>query len=129
MVVVSLGAVALLAVSGVIAALGNTLFPAASLAEGLAQDLDPASSIFLRLRILHPAIALCTAVWLLYVATQVGRRAWTMVAILGAQLVLGLVNLLLLAPVWAQILHLLLADMLWISLVMLSAEMLEEPAH
>jgi heme a synthase len=129
MAAVSLGAVALLAVSGVIAALGNTLFPAASLSEGFAQDLDPASSIFLRLRILHPAIALCTAVWLLYVATtRPSRRAWTMVAILIAQLALGLANLLLLAPVWTQILHLLLADLLWISLILFCAEMLEEPA-
>lgn len=127
-VLVSLSAVALLAVSGVIAALGNTLFPAASLAAGVAQDLDSASHIFLRLRVFHPVIALCTAVWLLYVARQAGRRAWAMVGILGAQLVLGLVNLLLLAPVWAQILHLLLADLLWVSLVFLSAELLEAPA-
>jgi heme A synthase len=126
MVVVSLAAVALLAVTGVIAALGNTLFPAASLAQGLAQDLDPASSIFLRLRILHPAIALCTAVWLLYFATQAGRRAWPLVAVLGAQLLVGLANLLLLAPVWAQIVHLLLADVLWIALVLVSAGLLEE---
>ena len=57
-----------------------------------------------------------------------GRRAWPLVGVLGAQLVLGLVNLLLLAPVWAQILHLLLADVLWISLVFVCAGMLEDQA-
>jgi len=34
----------------------------------------------------------------------------------------GLLNLLLAAPVWLQMIHLLLADMLWISLVLMSAE-------
>jgi heme A synthase len=125
---VSLAAVALLGISGVIAALGDTLFPARSLAEGFAQDLDPAADIFLKLRVLHPAIALCTAVWLLYYAIS---NAWTsgwgrrMVAILIAQMVLGGANLLLLAPVWAQILHLLFADLLWITLVVVCAETLE----
>jgi len=132
---VSLATVMLLGISGVIAALGDTLFPARSLAEGFAQDLDPAASLFLRLRILHPAIALCTAVWLLYYVTSsvaarpdITRRAWTVAVVLGVQMVLGLANLLLLAPVWAQIAHLLLADLLWISLVLLCAEMLEKRA-
>jgi hypothetical protein len=33
----------------------------------------------------------------------------------------GLLNAALLAPVWLQIVHLLLADLLWIALVLLSA--------
>jgi len=34
----------------------------------------------------------------------------------------GIVNIALLAPVWMQIIHLLLADLLWIALVILAAE-------
>jgi len=37
------------------------------------------------------------------------------------QLLAGLVNLVLLAPVWMQLVHLLLADLLWIVLVLLAA--------
>jgi cytochrome c oxidase assembly protein subunit 15 len=37
------------------------------------------------------------------------------------QLLAGLVNVFLLAPVWLQIVHLLLADLLWIALVLLAA--------
>src|SRR5207245_1837647 len=103
-----------LGVSGVIAALGDTLFPAQSLAQGLAQDFDPAASFFLKLRLLHPVIAVATAVWLLFYATssmaqrpEVSRTARTLTSLLGAQILLGAVNLLFLAPVWAQILHLL----------------------
>jgi heme A synthase len=128
---VSLASVVVLAVSGAMAALGDTLFPVSSLAAGLAQDLDPAANIFLRLRLFHPAIAAAVGVWLLYYAVSsasrrpdVGGRAWTLVALLAAQIVAGVVNVLLLAPVWMQIVHLLLAGLLWITLVLLSASML-----
>jgi cytochrome c oxidase assembly protein subunit 15/protoheme IX farnesyltransferase len=75
-------------------------------------------------------------VWLLYYAVSsasrrpdVAGRAWTLVALLGAQIVAGVVNVLLLAPVWMQIVHLLLAGLLWITLVLLSAATLKfQPA-
>jgi len=130
MAAVSLAVVALLSVSGAIAALGDTLFPAASLAAGLAQDWDPAANIFLRLRALHPLIAAGAGAWLLFFAVSMASRrpgvrtlAWTMTACLGAQLLAGAVNLVLLAPVWMQMVHLLLADLLWISLVVLCASL------
>ncbi|MBZ5624752.1 MAG: COX15/CtaA family protein [Acidobacteriia bacterium] len=123
--------VALLGVSGAIAALGDTLFPALSLASGLAQDWDPSANVFLRLRGLHPLIAAGAGAWLLfYAVSSAGRRpdvrghAWTLVACLGAQILAGVVNLLLLAPIWMQMVHLLLADLLWISLVLLCASVL-----
>jgi heme A synthase len=128
---VSLASVAVLGVSGAIAALGDTLFPVSSLAAGLAQDLDPAANIFLRLRLLHPVMAAAVGAWLLFYAVSsaarrpdVAVRAWSLVALLAAQIAAGVVNLLLLAPVWMQIVHLLLADLLWIALVLLSASML-----
>jgi heme A synthase len=40
------------------------------------------------------------------------------------QLVAGLVNVALLAPIWLQLVHLLLADLAWISLVLLAARYL-----
>ena len=130
----SLASVVVLGVSGAIAALGDTLFPASSLAAGLAQDLDPAAHIFLRLRLFHPLIAAAVAAWLPFYAVSaasrrpdIARRAWSLLALLGAQIVAGVVNLLLLAPVWMQIVHLLLADLLWITLVLLSAVVLSFP--
>jgi heme A synthase len=124
---VSVALVAVLGISGAIAALGDTLFPARSLAEGFAQDLDPAASIFLRLRLLHPMIAAIVAAWLVfYAATSVDVRRQAM--IVGAALLLqagaGILNLVLLAPIWMQLLHLLLADLLWIALVLLCASRL-----
>uniref|UniRef100_Q01X35 Cytochrome oxidase assembly n=1 Tax=Solibacter usitatus (strain Ellin6076) TaxID=234267 RepID=Q01X35_SOLUE len=128
----SLVLVMILGVSGAIAALGDTLFPARSLAEAFAQDFDPASSIFVRLRVLHPIIAAIAGTWLvLYAVATAGRRAdlrpraWLLLGLVGAQVAAGSVNLLLRAPVFMQMLHLLLADALWISLVLLCAGILE----
>jgi heme A synthase len=131
MAAISLAVVLMLAVSGAIAALGDTLFPARSLAAGLAQDFDPAASIFVRWRLLHPMIAAGAAVWLLFYGMSSATRrpgmrgaARIMLACVGAQVLAGVVNLLLLAPAWMQLIHLLLADLVWISLVLLCAETL-----
>jgi heme A synthase len=127
----ALAAVMLLAASGAIAALGDTLFPARSLGEGLAQDLSPMAHAFIRLRLLHPLIAIMTALLVMASAgiARMTHRSPT-VAILSrvvtivfaAQIGAGLLNIALLAPVWMQLLHLLLADAAWISLVLLSYE-------
>jgi len=130
----SLGGVMLLGVSGAIAALGDTLFPARTLTEGLARDFDPSSNIFLRLRGLHPLIAVAVAGWVLWFAIsaaarrpQLRPRAWLVLGLMGAQLAAGMANLLLMAPVWMQMLHLLLADAFWIALVILCAALQQSP--
>ena len=61
-----------------------------------------------------------------------GRLARRAVVVLAAvQVVVGFVNVWLLAPVWLQLTHLLIADLLWIALVVLTASALarrEAPA-
>ena len=47
----------LLGMTGAVTALGDTLFPAGSLAEGLRQDFSPTAHLLLRLRVLHPTLA------------------------------------------------------------------------
>ncbi|HEV3329557.1 MAG TPA: COX15/CtaA family protein [Bryobacteraceae bacterium] len=123
----------LVGISGAIAALGDTLFPASSLAAGFRQDFDPASSIFLRLRLLHPLLALITGGWLIFYAEVTAFRlpsskkyARKIESIVGLQILAGASNLLLLAPVWMQMVHLLLADLVWISLVLLVAVALQD---
>lgn len=121
---ISLVGVMLTGVTGAIAALGDTLFPASSLASSLAQDFDPAANVLVRLRILHPFLAAAVGLWLLYYGFTHGRGsrlALAMMMLVLAQIVAGVVNLLLLAPVWMQLVHLLLADALWIVLVLLAA--------
>lgn len=115
--------------SGAVAALGNTLFPAETLAAGFAMDFDPSSHILVRLRVWHPVIAIVTALWLVATAVPLASHArsrvrfWAVAVggLVGVQVVAGFVNLLLLAPVWMQMTHLLLADFVWMSMVVLAA--------
>ncbi|MEM7433727.1 MAG: COX15/CtaA family protein [Myxococcota bacterium] len=116
-------------VSGAVAALGDTLFPAGSLAEALAADLSPTSHIFLRLRIWHPVIAIFAAGYLLWLASVFGRRnspslgrikVWSLAGLALIQLAVGFFNVALLAPVWLQLAHLLIADAIWITLSLLA---------
>ncbi len=118
-----------IAATGAVAALGDTLFPTASLREGLARDLSPASHFLLRLRGLHPLLAVTLGAFLLYLcqlaaaAGPVARRHANRLRLLVfAQWGLGVVNLGLLAPLPLQLLHLLVADLVWISLVLLAVE-------
>ncbi len=130
----SLGVFVLLGVTGAIAALGDTLFPVRTLAEGLAQDFDPAANLFVRLRWLHPAAAVLGGCWLLLYATvhmrfeRLRRYAFAAAGLLALQIFCGLANLLLLAPIWMQIVHLFVADAAWIALVLLAAASLSEGA-
>jgi cytochrome c oxidase assembly protein subunit 15 len=119
--------------SGAIAALGDTLYPAQSLLAGLAQDLSPTASVLVRLRILHPLLAVAGTLAVAFAAARalqataeasVRRWAWTAALLALVQIGAGLLNLVLLAPVWMQIVHLLLADLLWIALVLLAARAL-----
>ena len=48
----------ILAVSGAVAALGDTLFPSESLAAALNQDMSPTAHFLIRLRLWHPFLAL-----------------------------------------------------------------------
>jgi heme a synthase len=118
--------------SGAIAALGDTLFPVSTLAEGLRQDLSPTAHVFVRLRVFHPIFATFSLAALLAgvpllrrgLAPGLASSLAKGVPVLAAlQYGLGLVNLALLAPIWLQLVHLLFADVLWCALVWLVAEL------
>jgi heme a synthase len=122
-----------LAVSGTIAALGDTLFPSASLAEGFRQDFAANAHPFVRLRVWHPAIAvmvaiglasLCYAVMARKTGEDATRSARWVLLLVVAQIGVGTMNLTLMAPVALQIVHLAAADALWIAFVMLGANVL-----
>jgi heme A synthase len=124
-----------LGASGALTALGDTLFPVSSLAEGLSQDFSSAAHFLIRLRILHPVIAVIVGSFLLLMAGMVRVKAQDeaskkisrfLTIFVLLQLAAGAINVLLLAPVWMQLVHLLLADVIWISLVLMGASALAE---
>jgi len=132
----ALGATLIVATFGAQAALADTLFPAASIAHGLAQDMTPGGHFLLKLRMFHPIVALALAVYLVVALSaasamrptaQVKRLSTLMFVLLGVQIAFGFVNLAFLAPVWMQLLHLLNADLLWVTLVVLTAASIAAP--
>ncbi|HXV42978.1 MAG TPA: COX15/CtaA family protein [Anaerolineae bacterium] len=130
-------ALLVLGASGAITALGDTLFPANSLAEGLQQKFSPTAHLLVRLRLWHPLIAIAVGAYVILViglfnarrstplARQIGRIFTVLYFI---QLGSGAFNVYLLAPTWMQLWHLLLADALWIVLVIFAAAGLAQPA-
>ncbi|HUR35978.1 MAG TPA: COX15/CtaA family protein [Vicinamibacterales bacterium] len=128
-------ALLLVSVAGAITALGDTLFPSATLAQGLGADLSATSHLFIRLRTIHPILAvmvalyLLTSVWKLADRRPTGVRFARLVTwLIAVQLGAGVLNVLLLAPVWLQLVHLLVADGVWIAYVFLAADTLAVPA-
>lgn len=128
-----LAGVAVLGMAGALTALGDTLYPAGSLAQGLAQDTDPNSSFLLHIRVYHPLIGILVAFYTVGLLTylyghfngmHVRRLSILLGGLLLVQLAAGAINLVLLAPIWMQVVHLFLADMVWISYVLLTAAVL-----
>jgi cytochrome c oxidase assembly protein subunit 15 len=134
---VALVAVLLLGITGAVTALGDTLFPAESLRHGLTQDLSPTAHLLERLRVWHPLLAMLVSVGLarfayrlrLRFVVALGPLPTLLVALITLQLLAGVANVLLLAPVWLQLVHLALADGLWVALVVLVAAALDAEAR
>jgi cytochrome c oxidase assembly protein subunit 15 len=113
----------LVGATGSVAALADTLFPSPNLLAGFASDFAANSPLLVRMRWIHPAAAVvgfCCVIWL--VMKQRSRLSWIVAGLLGLQFVLGIADVLLLAPTWIQMVHLLGADMYWIALVCLAAD-------
>lgn len=130
-------AVMVLGATGAITALGDTLFPAASLQHGIQQDLDPYAHFLIRLRVYHPLLAIITGIYIVVTAQLVARQrpsqgarvasAW-LILLFVLQLAVGGLNVALLVPVAVQLIHLLLADLVWVALVLLAAAALAQEA-
>jgi heme a synthase len=109
--------------TGSVAALADTLFPSTSLMAGLAEDFAASSPLLIRMRWVHPTAAVLGFACVLLLAPRAGTGlsravAWLMVL----QILLGVGDVLLLAPTWMQVVHLLGADIYWVALVGLAAE-------
>jgi cytochrome c oxidase assembly protein subunit 15 len=114
---IALFATLLTGATGAVAALADTLYPSPTLSAALAADFAANAPLLIRMRWLHPAsalIALCCALWLSAKLRSAISR--TVLALIALQLLLGIGDVLLLAPTWMQVLHLLGADLYWIAL-------------
>ena len=124
--------------TGSVAALADTLFPAPSLRAGLMEDFSKTAPLLVRMRWVHPAAALVGVACVGWLCIRARGTAVTWLgALMVLQLALGAGDVLLLVPTWMQVLHLLGADLYWIALVAVAAEVLwpglearaKAPAH
>lgn len=129
--VAAIVATILIGATGSLAALADTLFPSPNLQAALAADFAAGAPILIRMRWLHPAMTavgfVCVCV-LLRMEKKPGakwsRLSLTVFGLLLSQLVLGSLDVLLLAPTWMQVLHLLGADLYWVALVVWVSQIL-----
>ncbi|MEM1125536.1 MAG: COX15/CtaA family protein [Bacteroidota bacterium] len=114
----------ILSATGAVTALGDTLFEATSTAEVLNRSTDPTAHHLERLRVYHPVFAVILgAILLLSVRRTMAERPDARVRLFGVallalyfgQMLLGMANIWLKAPVWMQLVHLLVADGIWIA--------------
>lgn len=132
--VASIVATIAVGVSGSLAALGDTLFPSSSFAEALAQDLAHSGPWILRFRWVHPASSVLATLFIVAIVAVSAARlgplrsiANTLAGLLLFQFVLGAADVILRAPTWMQIVHLLGADVFWSTLVVLLARIVVVP--
>jgi len=128
--------VMIVGVTGSLAALGDTLFPATSLGLALAQDFSATSGWLVRWRWTHPTVAFCASIFLIWLLVRAAQRstAWDnrrlsalVLLLLATVYTLGVLDVVLLAPLWLQVAHLLAADTLWTALVVLTARLTIQP--
>ena len=127
---IALASVLVLSTSGAVTALGDTLV----LGGGLDPLEHPVVASLVGLRVYHPVLAFVAmaGVGLAVLASREAgpRVVQTGMAVLGfflLQMGIGAVNVALLAPVWLQVIHLLVTDLIWIGLVIFAAEALAAP--
>lgn len=121
-----------LGVSGGITALGDTL----ALTGGISPTESVMVAQLIALRIYHPLLAigvgliLSASAWVVMTrrpSPDTQRWGRLVIGLFALELLIGAFNVWLKAPVFMQIIHLLFADLIWISLVLLTAAALAIP--
>ncbi len=130
----SIACLFLIGMSGAITALGDTLFPIDALGHRLADSF--AAQFLIQMRMLHPAMAILTGVLIVGMGIHYERQGANpktrrlgslLVYLFMFQVGVGTFNVILAVPVWLQMFHLFCADLVWLSLVLLTAQALSLP--
>jgi heme A synthase len=128
---------------GAVAALGNTLFPAANLAEGMASRLVNDAHFLEKLKVFHPLLAVVGGLSIVAVVQyRMAKKDKTekkennseseslagsvLSGLIICNIAFGAFDVLLLAPTWLSMIHLFMADLIWISFIWY---LFEQPAR
>lgn len=138
LLVLGLLAVCVLGASGAVTALGDTLYPVGEMTEQAIRELPPTAYLLVRLRVLHPFLAVGVGIYLVTAAALVRllrpapgveRLALSLAVLFTLELLVGIVNVGLAAPVWLQLVHLGMAYLVWVNLVLLASAALSVRAR
>lgn len=133
---IGLGISMVFSAMGAVTALGDTLFPPGELFGEIQKDFDTASHFLIRLRVVHPLLAILSSAYLVLMVRFVQKRLGIetvsergnfLIGAIVVQVLAGGFTILTLAPLVMQVTHLLLADTFWILLVLFSLESLTKP--
>ncbi len=126
---IGFGLMILLGISGGITALSDTLFPVGSVQQGVGQEFQDAAHFLMRLRKWHGVIAILVGLYITFlagllamfrVANHIRKLCAALFGLFVLQVIAGVIHSSMSAPVWMQLIHLLLADLAWISLTLLA---------
>ena len=125
----------IIGISGAITALGDTLFKPNSVGEGIINETINPSHFLVSLRIYHPIFAIIVAIFTVFTAWNLTNKNSSLLLkkltqsitfIFSLQIIIGFLNIYLLAPVYMQIIHLFIADIAWILCVLFCSQVLSE---
>jgi heme A synthase len=134
-VVAALVGVVVLSAFGTVASLASTVFPSESFLDGVRNDFIRDAHYLVRLRIGHPIAALVFGGYLFWLGRRLTPERpertpfqyYVVTGIFAAQVGVGLLDAILLAPIGLQMAHLFLAHALWLSLLKLWLDLVSEP--
>ncbi len=134
LVVAGLGVILLIGATGALNALADTLIQSDALRIAEPGEFQVTEPVLRQIRSIHPFVAILggLALYMLvrYLGAEVGKPVrWLAIGIQGIvwlQFVVGLVNIALEVPLETQLLHLFVADVLWIAFVLLGAYLLSD---
>jgi cytochrome c oxidase assembly protein subunit 15 len=134
-----IGAVVLiiLGTTGALNALADTVFPSDSVTGDLAEKFGPTAPALSQLRIVHPILAVIGGIVVAWIATSRARRgsertrslATLFTFVVLSQMFIGIANIFFLTPLSLQIIHLMVADVLWIGFIAFGASLLGDPVR
>lgn len=131
------GALLLVATAGALNALADTLYPSDDFVSGLRDELAGGAPFIVQARVLHPVLAILVGLTVAYLVMNLGADSSDRTKLFGravagliiAQFALGVLNVLLATPLETQLIHLAMANAIWIGYLLFSASLLGEPAR
>jgi heme A synthase len=133
---IGIAAIMVLSATGAITSLGDAIFPVSSTPEAIQRSMTAGEHFLVRLRVWHPLIAIFVGSYLLIASQLVVRQKGTnrirnfalaIFVVYMLQLLVGVLNVALSAILPTQLIHLLMADSLWMLWVLLCASALALP--